>query len=420
MNKNAILVTFLSLAVAGAGETFLPACSASALGPAQDAAQPTIARRVGTIKAINEGMITLMPDSGSEIVATVQPTARILRIAPGEKDLKNAAPIQLQDLQVGDTIRVRGTAGDDGKSFAALEVLVITKSTVGAVRDDLRQDWQKRGLGGPVTAVEPAAGTVTITVSGLGGKKTIIVRTSKSTIIRRYASDSFKPEEAKLCTLQDVHVNDQLRARGNRSADGGELAAEEIFAGVFPQFPGMIKSLDASAGTLSVQDLVTKKTLQLKINADSQLHNIPLEKAQRFAMLLKGTMPTGTPGGAWNSRGGSAPSTGATAQSGATSSGKPQGPGAPGGGPPAGMRPGGGFDFQRLIDQTPATTLADLHKGDAVYVLTTEGTPSGGSTVITLASGVEPILQAAPTGSQALMLAPWNLGGAPGGDAGQQ
>jgi hypothetical protein len=53
-----------------------------------------------------------------------------------------------------------------------------------------------------------------------------------------------------------------------------------------------------------------------------------------------------------------------------------------------------------------------------VYVLATEGTPSGGSTVITLVSGVEPILQAVPNGSQAMMLAPWSLGGAPGGDAG--
>ena len=85
-----------------------------------------------------------------------------------------------------------------------------------------------------------------------------------------------------------------------------------------------------------------------------------------------------------------------------------------------GARAGGGFDLQRLLDQTPAITLADLHKGDAIAVLSTQGTPAGGSTVIKLFSGVEPILQAAPNGSQAMMLAPWTLGGAPGGDAGPQ
>ena len=244
--KNAVLVTFLSSVVGSAGAIFSPVCSASAAGQAQDAGQPAIARRLGAVKAINGNAITLAPDSGTEITVTVQPNARLLRIAPGEKDLKNATPVQLQDLQVGDTIRVRGTASDDGKSISALEVLVITKSTVGAVRDANRQDWQKRGLGGPVTAVDPAAGTVTISVSSFGAAKKIVVRTSKSTIVRRYAPDSAKFEDAKLSTLQEVHVGDQLRARGDRNADGSELAAEEIVTGTFPNVDGLIKSIDAS------------------------------------------------------------------------------------------------------------------------------------------------------------------------------
>lgn len=77
---------------------------------------------------------------------------------------------------------------------------------------------------------------------------------------------------------------------------------------------------------------------------------------------------------------------------------------------------GGGLDFQRRLDQTPVVTLTDLHKGDAISVLATEGTPAGGSTVIKMFSGVEPILEAAPN---AMMLTPWTLGGAPGGDAPQ-
>jgi len=283
----------------------------------------------------------------------------------------------------------------------------------------MHQDWQKRGIGGPVSAVDPAAGTVSISISSLAGKKTIVVHTSKSTIIHRYAPDSAKPEDAKPSTLQEIHVGDQLRARGDRSADGGDLTAEEIFSGNFPTVSGLIKSLDASAGTISVQDVVSKKTVQLKITADSQLHKIPAEMAQRFAARLKGTMPPGTPGAASTSPASSGPPAGANAQPGAPSGGWSQGSGATGGaGMPGGARPGGGFDFQRLLDQTPPVALADLHKGDAIAVLSTEGTPSGGSTVIKLFSGVEPILQAAPNGSQAMMLAPWSLGGAPGGDAG--
>ena len=62
----------------------------------------------------------------------------------------------------------------------------------------------------------------------------------------------------------------------------------------------------------------------------------------------------------------------------------------------------------------PAVTLSDLHKGDAVMIVATQGAPSGGATAITLLSGVDAILQAAPSGSQAMMLSPWSLG-APGG-----
>lgn len=84
-------------------------------------------------------------------------------------------------------------------------------------------------------------------------------------------------------------------------------------------------------------------------------------------------------------------------------------------GAPGGMRAGGSADFQQVLSRMPTITLADLHKGDAVVVVATEGATSA-STAITLLTGVEPILQAAPTAGQAMMLTPWSLGGAPAGD----
>jgi hypothetical protein len=417
--KNAAIVAFLSMVMGVSAASFSSESFASAIP--QDAAQPAIARRLGAIKAINGSTITLAPDSGPEIAVTVQPNARLLRIAPGEKDPKNATPIQLSDLQVGDRVRVRGTASADASSIAALEIIVIPTSVVAAVGEQMRQDWQKRGIGGPVTAVDPAAGTVTISTSSFAGKKSIVVHISKSTILHRYAPDSAKPEDAKLTTLQDIHIGDQLRARGDRNADGSELTAEEIYAGNFPNVEGLIKTIDASTGVISVQDVLSKKTVQLKITGDSQLHKIPAEMANRFAARVKAALPPGMPGAPMNSSASS--SSGAPAGAAPASGTGSAGGGTPGGGMGAGVgaggaRSGGGFDFQRLLDQTPAVALADLHKGDAIVVLATEGTPSGGSTVIKLFSGVEPILQAVPSGSQAMMLAPWSLGGAPGGDAG--
>ena len=378
---------------------------------AQAAPQSAIAKQIGTIKSISGNAITLTLESGGDVPVTVAEGARILKLNPGEKDLKNATPIQLPDVKVGDKVRVRGHAA--GQGIDALEVLVITSSAVDAVREQIRQDWQKRGIGGLVSSVDPANGTVTISVTGLSGKKEVAVKAAKNAVIRRYAPDSIKFDDAKPSTLAEIHPGDQLRARGEHSADGAEVTAEEIVSGSFRNVAGTVNSVDASAGTINVQDLLSKKPVGVKVTADSQLHKLPPEMAQMIAARLKSKMPPGTPGAA-----------GAKPEAGAETASRPAGgmanegaaSGGINGGMGAGMRSGGGRDFQQILNRMPAVTLADLHKGDAVLIVATQGSGSGGGTAITLLSGVEPILQAAPTASQAMMLTPWSLGGAPGGE----
>ena len=409
--KRSILATFVASILSLCTVNLLLTSSA---GAAQGTGQPPVARRIGAIKAINGNAITLTPDSGADVMVTVQPNARILRIAPGEKDLKNAAPVQLQDLQVGDRVRVRGQASADGTSMAALEVIVIPRSDLQALHEQERQDWQKRGLGGLVSTVDPATGTITISVTSLGGKKEIAVHTAKSTVFRRYAPDSVKFDDAKPSTLQEIQAGDQLRARGDRSPDGSQVTAEEIVTGSFRNVAGLVNTVDAGSGTITVQDLLSKKPVQVKISSDSQLHKLPPEMAQRIAARLKGTMPAGAPGGGGSGTGAShAPGNGQQPGT------QPAGTNAGGGGMSGGAaRQGGPPDLQQMLNRMPAVTIADLRKGDAVLIVTTQGTANGGGTAITLLSGVEPILQAAPSGSQAMMLAPWSLGGgAPGGDS---
>jgi hypothetical protein len=383
----------------------VPACLAMPSSEAQTletAGGSVPARHIGAIKAVSGNVITLTLDSGPQIEITVQATTRIVRIAPGEKTLKNATAVQLQDLQVGDRILVAGKASDDAKAITAASIVVMKRSDVEARKEEDRQDWQKRGLGGLVKTVDPTAGTATISVTGFGGAKTIVVHTSKDTVIRRYAPDSMKFDDAKSSTLQEIQPGDQLRARGNRSADGTELTAEEVVTGSFRNVAGIVNSVDASAGTVNVHDLLSKKLVQVRVTPESQLHQLPPEFAQRIAMRLKAAMAgmTGAP-----------PGLGASAN--AASNGGSAQPGGGGGD----MRSGGAPDFQQMLSRMPAVALTDLHKGDAVMIVATQGTLSGGSSAITLLSGVEPILQAAPNGSQAMMLSPWSLGSPAGGDA---
>jgi hypothetical protein len=369
-------------------------------------------RRIGVVKAISGTSITLTPDSGADVTITVLPATRIVRIAPGEKDLKNAAPIQLQDIQIGDRILVGGKPSEDNQSLEASSIVVMKHSDLEARHAQDLQDWQKRGVDGLAKAVDAAGGTVTISVRG----KDLVIHTANNTVFRRYAPDSVKFDDAKPSMLREIHAGDQIRARGNRSADGSELSAEEVVSGSFPLFAGTVNSVDASSSTLNVHDLSSKKNVVVKVTPDSQLCQLPPEMAQRIAARLKGGA-----GGANGHSAGAAPSgTSADAQT------KPAGDStSPGGAADGGMaprrngmggRPGGPPDLQQILSHAPTVSLADLHKGDAVVVLSTDG-KEGSGIAIKLFSGVEPILQAAPNAAQAMMLAPWSLGG-PSGDLG--
>jgi len=368
---------------------------------------PGATRRIGAVKAIAGTAFTLSPDSGADITVTVEPTTRIVRIAPGEKDLKNSAPIELKDVQVGDRLLVGGKAADDNQSFAASSIVVMKRSDLEARHQHDLQDWQRRGVDGLAKAVDAAGGAVTITVRG----KDVVIHTFGSTVIRRYAPNSVKFDDAKDSTLQEIHPGDQVRARGERSADGSELSTEEIVSGSFPLFAGTVSSVDASSSTLSVHDLSSRKNVTLKITQDSQLHHLSPEIAQGIAARLKGAAAGALLGGSGNGqikREQTAPEASPSA-------------GAPVGGMPTrrngvGGRFGGALDLQQLLNHTPAVSLSDLHKGDAVVILSTDAR-DGPGTAIKLFSGVEPILQATPNAAQAMMLAPWSVAG-PSGDLG--
>jgi hypothetical protein len=369
---------------------------------AQSASASPAAKPVGTVKAISGNTITLATDAGSTVNVVIQDSTRLLRVAPGQKDLKDASPIQLQDVQVGDRILARGSASDDGKSVTASSVVLIKESDVTAKQERDREDWQKRGVGGLVSKVDVSGGSITLSAPALTDAKPVTIHVSKSTIIRRYSPDSVKFDDAKPGTLEQISGGDQLRARGVRSADGSELAAEEVVSGTFRNIAGTVVSTDAANNSVTVMDLLTKKPVTLRITADSQLRKLPAMVAQRIALRLRGQAPNSAPGA-------SAPGGGASAKAGQAASPVPGG----GGG---GSRPGGSPDFQQMLKRMPAVTVADLQKGDAVMIVTTQGSATTQPTAITLLSGVEPILSASPNGNQAAMLlSPWNLGG--GGEA---
>jgi hypothetical protein len=400
--------------------------------PAQQApGQTPVTQKVGALKSISGNALVLTADGGSDVNVTVASNAKIVQVAPGEKDLKSATPIALTELQVGDRILVRGRASDDAKTMTAVGIIAMKRTDLEAKKAQDREDWQKRGIGGLVSAVDSASATITISTGTGATAKTVAIHTTKSTVLRRYAPDSVQFDDAKSAPLDQIKPGDQVRARGTKSADGSEFAADEIVSGTFRNLAGIITAIDTSAQTITLTDLISKKPVVVKITAQSQLRKIPAQMAQMIAFRLKGA------GGAAGAAGGSAGVGGASGQGGATPSGGTPNGGSPSGAPPNGRQRSGGAgggtgaagngaggggrgDFQQIVNRLPASTLSDFQKGDAVMVVSTQGTDAGGVTAITMLGGVEAILAAAPAGnaSQAMMLSPWSLGGgAPGGDA---
>jgi hypothetical protein len=211
--------------------------------------------------------------------------------------------------------------------------------------------------------------------------------------------------------MAQIKVGDQLRARGTRSADGSELSAEELVSGTFRNIAGIIKAIDTSSNSMTVQDAISKSAVVVKVTPDSQMKKLPPEMAQRIAMRLKALGAGGSgdqsdgkgQGRGLSGRQGSAGDSAARpATTGAAAAGRGPGGNGPSNGPP---------DIQRLLSHLPNSTLADLAKGDAVMIVSTEGANSDAVTAITLLAGVEAILTAAPNRSASSLLSPWSLGG---------
>jgi len=422
--RSCVMVAVMLTAASSHGLVAVEAVAAQEPGQ-NNQASPKPAAPLGTIKSISGNTLVLTSDAGVEMIVDVRDSTKIVRIAPGQKDLKDAQTIALTDLQVGDRILVRGKAADDNKTFAATSIIAMKKADIAEKQSHERDEWQKSGVGGLVNNVDAAGGLISITTPSLREKKTVSVHVSKDTVLRRYAPGSVKFDDAKPAPLGEIRPGDQLRARGEKNADGSELTAQEIVSGSFRNISGTISSLDNAQGTITVHDLATKKNVAVKITSESQLRKLPAPMAQRIAQRLTGS--SGTNGGADGDQAGSNQARSVTSGTAAPAAKEPaagsgQGTGdfggrARGAGAGAGGPGGGAMDLQQMINRMPASTIADLQKGDAVMLV---GTDAGENAVaaITLLAGVEPILQGSPNGGASSILSPWSLSGAPSGEAG--
>ena len=334
---------------------------------AQTPAADVPSQVVGEVTALDAAsrQITVKSDKGATFALTVRENAPVLRLPAGSRDIKTAQRITLAEVSVGD--RVAATAHPANGKIEAGSIIVMTKSDLAQERQREQQDWQKRGAGGIVSAVDPAAGTFSVRAGG----RTITVRTNPQTDFRRYAPDSVKFSDAHPSSLAGIKDGDQVRVLGDRSEDGGSIAADRVVSGSFRQIAGTVSSIDAQTGEIKITDLATKKPVVVKVNPDSTtMRKLPPMMAAMLARRLQA---------------GRGQQQAARPEAQTAGAGRGQG------------------DLNQMLDRLPPLTLADLKPGDAIMLSSTESADPARATAIMLLAGVEPLLTASPTATRDLM-----------------
>jgi len=370
------------------------------------AAQAAGQRFVGTIASISGDTLTVKTDAGEAHQVQVPASATLKRISPGQKDLSTAETIKLSDLATGDRVLVKLDPDAAGSTPQALQIVAVKQTDIAQKQQQEMADWQRNGVGGLVKSVDAASGVVLLTSGAGPTAKTVTVHIGSKTVLKRYPPNSVKFSDARPATLDTVKAGDQFRARGQKNADGTEIDATEAVSGSFRNISGTVSSFDAANSTVTIKDLATKKNVTVKVTPDAEMRRLPDMMARMIAARLKGTMPAGagTPTMAARQQG--------SPQGSPTGGAGPEGtpPGA--GGYGAGRRSGG--DMEQVLQRAPAIKLADLQKGEAVMLVSTEG--ANEVTAIKLLAGVEPLLES-PEASRNL-LANWSMGGGGGGEEG--
>jgi hypothetical protein len=320
-------------------------------------------RFVGTVQTVkaDQGEIAIQTDQGDTRTARIVPETIFQRVAPGEKDLKQAQPIQLRDVAAGDRVLVALEPGTED-----LRRLVVMPASDIAKRNEAdRLDWQKRGVSGVVAARN--GNEVTLKMRSLTGETQAMVTVGEKTSFRRYAPDSVKFADAKPSSLAEVGVGDQLRARGEKSEDGSKVTAQEVIFGTFLTKAGKISTVNPQTREIVILELNTNKPLLIRLTADSQMKQMP-----NFSAM--GGMGGGMPGGAM-----------------------------PGGAMPGGAMPAGGMrppDLSQMLERMPAAKLEDLQPGQTIVVSSTKGATKDELTAIMVLANADMLIRMASTQQQ--------------------
>ncbi len=395
-----VVVVLLSLAA-----NAIPA-RAETQSQAPTATTVTILGQVEQVDAPNRTLKMKAAD-GTLLTVSLAERGNVVKVAPGETSLQNAAPISFDAIVAGDRVMVRGGEKAGDAITKALRVVVMAQTDLAARNEAEQRAWRERGVAGTIISADSVNEEFILKVNtpttpsaaapGSSAPATNIVVSAKGATIHRYADTSVKFTDARKATVAEMAAADQARVLGTRSPDGAKITAERVVFGSFTTMALAIEKIDPVAGQISVKDLQSNQKFTIAMVPGGTIRKIPAEMGAMFAAMSGGT-------------GGGRPGMGGGMGAGAPASGNPAGtrpegarggssstPGAPamGAGAPGGMgaRPTGGGrgrgGMEDMVDRMPVITLADLKKDDWIGAVVGKIDASGKAVAFNMLAGIE-------------------------------
>ena len=293
---------------------------------------------LGSVASIDAGALqfTIKPDSGALQRFRVGAETQVVQVAPGERDLSGGKPVRLIDVAMGDRVLVSFVEGLP----EARRIVLVSADDIAKRNETEKLDWQKRGISG-IVAAKTAEEVLLETRTMQGVVKTTVVIAAK-TKIRQYAPDSVSFAAARPAKLEAVAVGDQFKVRGERSADGARLMAEDVVFGTFLTKVGTVVSVDAAARLVRMNDIVTKAPLTVKISGETRMKAMGAARQQSH-----------------------------------------------------GQEPASAADIAQLLLRMPDARLEDLKPGSSMLVTATRGSREDEVTAIMLLSNIDGLIQMA-------------------------
>lgn len=334
----------------------LSAASAAGQTPAADG-EATATYVMGEIRSVDTaaGQLTVRA-GGADFTVSLSPQTKYLRLAPGEESLSKAQPITLAEVGVGDRVLARGQVSQEQRLVPARQVIVMSKAALAEKQQRDAAEWRRRGIVGRVAAIDAAAKEFTLTTGTAAGEQRVTVAAKGTVVYRRYLPDTVRFTDAAPSSFEQLAVGDQVRALGDRSADGSRFTAEEIVSGSFRVVNGVVTAVDAAAGEVTINDIATRAPLVVRLTRYSLIRRLSPE----VIAMIKGDAPAGA-------------------------------------------------DAKALVEQLPAIGVADLKVGDTIRVSSTAGADPSRLTAIAVAAGIEPLL-APSQGKRAVNVGGGSLG----------